>query len=268
MLITSISKIIGEILTGSKITSMFQILDFPDFDIIHSRPATSTKWRRLEESISSKCISTKSAKPLFSVIQYVMKPQNFIDSPDEWFSSTKSINSQLIFYGFELTDSGKIRKINAVESFSEAKKRLASFEDKLSLYEIHPEIYKYCREELFVENYFHAILEASKGIMDRVRDISELDKDGTTLIDLAFRKKQPLVLIEGNKLLTLTEQSEYSGLKSLLNTIVYLYRNPQAHEAKLYNPKSETDAVTAFNLMSLAHRILDNCINVREVAWN
>ncbi|MCI1903877.1 MAG: TIGR02391 family protein [Enterococcaceae bacterium] len=264
--VESISRILADILTGSKITTMFKILQLSDFDTLNNRPYTSTKWIRINESILDRCHKTKSAKPFFQVIEYVMKPQDFISQPDGyWHSCLKQINSQLIFYGYELNDAGKIHKIQIVETFSDAKKRLISFKEKLSLYEIHPKIYEYCREELFRENYFHAIFEASKGILNRVRQISELDSDGNSLIDQAFRSKQPLILIRGNLLQTLTEKSEYSGLKSLLNTIVYMYRNPQAHEPKLYNPKSETDAITAFTLMSLAHRILDNCINVREL---
>ena len=69
-------------------------------------------------------------------------------------------------------------------------------------------------------------------------------------------------------LITQTDKSKYQGLKSLLNTIVYLYRNPNAHEPKLYDVTSETDAVTALTLMSLANSLLDDCINVRDLDLN
>lgn len=265
-LISSVSKILGEELNGQKISTMLTILSLSDFDKIYSRPYTSTKWKRLDESISFECSKSKNAKALFRVIEYVAKPQNYVNSPtNDWFSLKKSLNTQLMFYGFSLNDAGKIINSEAVETFSDAQKRLKSFEEKLFLHEIHPEILKYCREELFQENYFHAIFEASKGILDRVRIISELDTDGITLIDSAFRSKNPIVLIKGNMIQSLSDKSEYSGLKSLLSTVIYFYRNPQAHNSKLYNPKSETDAITAFSMMSLAHQILDNCINVRDL---
>ncbi|WP_231105508.1 TIGR02391 family protein [Enterococcus hirae] len=265
-LIEEISIILADVLTGSKITTMFQYLNFKDFDQINNLPTTSTKWRRLNETISYHCSVSKNAKPLFKVTQYVMQPQKFIDKPELWKSTLKAINSKLIFYGFELNDSGKIIPSVRVDSFSEAQKRLLSFQDKLSDYDIHEQTMFYCKEEFLKENYFHAIFEASKGLLNRVRSISELTEDGSLLIDKAFILKRPVILIKNNMLSTLTEKSEYNGLKSLLNTIVYLYRNPQAHEPKLYNPKSETDAITAFTLISLAHRILDNCINVRDIS--
>lgn len=265
-LIESVSRILADEIKGSQITTMFHALSLPDFDKINNRPVTSTKWRRINESLIVALNKGKSSQPLLKVIEYVMNPQNYIDKPgDCWNSLKRALNSHLIFYGFEVNDAGKVQVIDAPISFTDAKKRLKSFNDKLSVYDIHEELLIYCREELFVDDYFHAIFEASKGVLDQVRKLSELSDDGNSLIDKAFINKHPTVLIRNNMLQTLTEVSEYNGLKSLLKTIVYFYRNPQAHESRLYNPKSETDAITAFNLMSLAFRILDNCVNVRDI---
>ncbi|HGF7737019.1 TPA: TIGR02391 family protein, partial [Enterococcus faecium] len=78
-LIEEISIILADVLTGSKITTMFQYLNFKDFDQINNLPTTSTKWRRLNETISHHCSVSKNAKPLFKATQYVMQPQKFID---------------------------------------------------------------------------------------------------------------------------------------------------------------------------------------------
>lgn len=265
LLIESISKILAEEITGNQITTMFQALHLLDFDKIDNRP-TSTKWRRINESVIDACNKQRTNQPLFEVIKYVMNPQNYIDRSDDYWNNLKrTLNSHLIFYGFEVSDSGNVQVIDAPKTFTDAKKRLKSFGDKLSSYDMHKDVLIYCREELFVDDYFHAIFEASKGVLDRVKKLSELSDDGNTLINNAFSTKRPIILIKGNFIQTQTERSEYNGLKSLLQTIVYLYRNPQAHELKLYNPKSETDAITAFSLMSLAFRTLDNCVNVRDI---
>ena len=60
-----------------------------------------------------------------------------------------------------------------------------------------------------------------------------------------------------------TEKSQYQGLKSLLNTICYLYRNPTAHSPKMYDDRNERDAIQALLLISMAHVQLDKCICVR-----
>lgn len=262
-IIESISRVLAEELTGSKIDIMFNNLNFNNFDVTLNRDYTSTKWVRLNETILYECRKLDKSDPLFKIIEYVTQPSEYIDNPEIWKKLLNTINKKLIFYGFEVNDAGKVIKIKSVTSYNEAQKRLTSFTERLSHYDIHPEIYKYCNDELFTQNYFHAILEASKGLLERIRELSGYSSDGSTLINEVFINKNPVIVISGNKIETLTEKSEYNGLKSLLNTIVYFYRNPKAHEPKLYNPASESDAVTAFTLMSMAHSILDNCIRVR-----
>lgn len=262
--IKGISQVLGEYITGSELTKLFSRLNFFDHDSTTSIDKFSTKWRRIENTLNTECRKVNSAKPAFILIEQVLTPISFVKSPDDWDNAKREINSTLIFYGYEFMDNGKVVVTTAAETFSEARKRLTSFEEKLSLYDIHPLVIDYCKEEFFVENYFHAIFESSKGVLEHVRRISETDSDGSTLINDVFRPNNPIILIKGNMISTQTERSEYNGLKSLLNTIVYLYRNPQAHEPKLYNDKSETDAITAFTLMSLAHRTLDNCVNIRD----
>lgn len=264
VIVEHISRILAEELTGSKIDTMFELLNLPNFDQLE-RDYTTTKWRRINESVLDKCKRTNSTAPLFSVIQYVLNPPLYMDKPNDWKKILRDINSQLMFYGFEVNDSGKVIVIEVVETFNDAQKRLQSFNERLSEYDIHPEVIKYCQSELFSENYFHAILEASKGLLQRLRELSGLELDGTTLVNEVFILRNPTIIIGNSKNETMSEKSEFNGLKSLINTIVYLYRNPKAHEPKLYNPSSENDAVTAFTLMSMAHSILDDCVRVRLI---
>lgn len=264
-IIEHISRILAEELTGYKIDIMFHNLNFKNFDKTLNRGHASTKWIRIMETIVHECKKINDAGPLFEVIQYVTRPAMYIEKPNEWTDLLRKINTQFMFYGYEINDSGTVIKIKTVHSFTDAQRRLKSFNERLSEYEIHSEVFKYCRDELFSDNYFHAIFEASKGLLERIRKLSGSSLDGSSLINEVFINKNPVLVINGNKIESLTEKSEYNGLKSLLNTIVYFYRNPKAHEPKLYNPSSESDAVTAFTLMSMAHSILDNCVCVRQL---
>lgn len=264
--IKQISEVLGEYSKGSELTKIFKRLNFYDHDSKNPQMKLSTKWRRIENTLNYECKKSKNAKPVFLLIQQLLTPAQFIkQGQSSWIKAKKDVNEILIFYGFELNDSGMVQKVIIAKNFTDAQKRLTSFNEKLEMYDIHQNVTQYCREELFIDNYFHAIFEASKGLSDRVRTLSETELDGSTLINTVFDRKQPIVIIRGNMLSTQADRSEYNGLKSLLNTIIYLYRNPKAHEPKLYNQTSETDAITAFTLMSLAHRILDNCINVRNI---
>ncbi|MTV82201.1 TIGR02391 family protein [Secundilactobacillus folii] len=267
--IENVSKILAELTTGSKITVMFQKLGLKDFDETRRKQnsllTNSTKWRRIKESIISGCQLSNDAKPLFNVISYIMNPPDFFQDPDKWHRTLQSLNEKLMFYGYEINDAGEVESVNVPKTFSEAQRRLQTLKNRLSKLDVHPEILKYCNSELLQENYFHAIFEASKCVLQKIRDISELNDDCNSLVNECFNTKRPIVLIKGNMLKTQTEKSKYLGLKSLLNTIVYLYRNPKAHDPKLYDVTSETDAITALTLMSLAYGLLEKCINVRNL---
>lgn len=271
--VENVSRILAELLTGYKITIMFKNLGLKDFDqeraykfskdYPNSNFPNSTKWKRIYESVIHECKLTGKAKALFQTIQYVMSPENFLDDSNSWENNKFQINKALIFYGFALNDSGKVQPIEAPKTFRDAQNLLTTLNDKLSKLDIHPEVIKFCKIELMTDNYFHAVLEASKGVLDRIRTVSGITEDGNRLIDIVFNEKNPCLIISNNKLESETEKSRYRGFKSLLKTIVYLYRNPNAHDPKLYDVTNETDVITAFTLMSLAHKILDSCIRVK-----
>lgn len=265
--IENVSRILGEETSGAKLTNMFFQLQFYDHDNdrYSAESKLSTKWRRINHCAIYECNKKDSAQPFFKIIEYIVRPQNYINEPSKWSELKRSINANLIFYGYELTDAGKIKETTEAHSFSDAQQRLNTLQTNLANLNIHPEILKFCNTELLEENYFHAILEASKAILNKIRLLSELDLDGNTLINQAFIVKHPIILIKGNNLMTDEDKSEYNGLKSLLNTIVYLYRNPKAHNPKLYDKTSLNDATTAFSMMSFACKKLDSCINVRNI---
>lgn len=254
-----ISKILCEEITGSQITTMLTTLRLPIGD------TTQTKWRRLSEILINACYQRKSLRPIFDSVEYVCLPSKYIDNPNDWSNLLRNINKVLIFKGFEINDAGKVVIIQKVTSFKDAQLRLKSLKERMKDLDIHPLVLKYCSEELLKENYFHAILEASKGIFFRIREMSGSTLDSGKLIEECFNKKDPTIIINGNKIQSDGELSAYQGLKHLLLSIAQLYRNTNAHSLKLYNPNDINDAVTALTLMSLAHNLLDNCSNARRL---
>lgn len=254
-----ISKVLCEEITGSQISKMLDILHLPIGNTVQ------TKWRRLSEILISACNQQKSLRPLFDSIEYVCLPSKYLDSPNEWSNLIRNINKILIFKGFEINDSGKVIKTQKVTSFKAAQLRLNSLNGRLADLDIHPLVLKYCTAELLDENYFHSILEASKGIFYRIREMSGSTLDSGKLIEACFNKNNPIIIINNNKLQSDDEVSAYQGLKHLLLSISQLYRNTNAHSAKLYNPNDLNDAVIALTIMSLAHNLLDNCSNTRRL---
>lgn len=254
-----ICQVLCDEITGSQITTMLTTLGLPIGD------TTYTKWRRLSAILIAACSQQRSLRPIFDSVEYICVPSKYIDAPENWEILKKNINKTLIFRGFELDDSGKVQKITKVQTFKDAKLRLQTLEERLKDSDIHPLVSKYCSKELLQENYFHAILEASKGIFYRIREMTGSTLDSGKLIEECFNKNNPVIVINGNKLQSDEELSAYQGLKHLLLSIAQLYRNTNAHSLKLYNPNNLNDAITALTLMSLAHNLLDDCSNARRL---
>ncbi len=122
---------------------------------------------------------------------------------------------------------------------------------------MHPEVLKYCRTELLQDNYFHAVFEASKGLAQRIRELSGIHEDGAKLVDQVFAIDRPILAV--NTLRTETEKSEHKGFAALLKGCFAAVRNPLAHEPKILW-EGEDDAADYLSLISLLHRKLDGCV--------
>ena len=116
---------------------------------------------------------------------------------------------------------------------------------------------EYCRAELMQDNYFHAVLEASKGLEQGIRDKSGVEGSGASLVDKVFLVNEPI--LEFNMRRTETEQTQHKGFAALLKGCFAAVRNPLAHEPKIMWD-GEDDAADYFTLISLLHRKLDDCV--------
>lgn len=259
--IHSISAILATYTTGSRITNILINLKLSDlnqysqsssFGILHS------KSDRLKHSIIDYQNRRQSGLVLIQIIEWIFNPVNFIDKEhNNWSTGRNDINQILQFSGLFLNDNGKIVKTNKVKSYTEGRKRYHSLKSQLTSLDIHARLLSACRPEILQDNYFHLIFESSKIVLTKVREISEINLDGNKLINQCFNIKKPIIVL--NTLQNESERSMYWGLKSLLHEIVYLYRNPKAHEPKAYSETSEVDAIYALVTMSRALNILDKC---------
>jgi uncharacterized protein (TIGR02391 family) len=123
----------------------------------------------------------------------------------------------------------------------------------------HAEVLRYCEEELLRKSLFHAVFQATKGVSERLRQMSGLTSDGAELVDQCFgaRSGQPLLQINGYR--TDSETSEQRGFANLLKGLFGTFRNPPAHTPRATAgwALTEPDALDLFSTLSLVHRRLD-----------
>ncbi len=120
---------------------------------------------------------------------------------------------------------------------------------------VHPDVLRFCRAELVPDNYFHAVLEATKSIADKLRVKSGVTEDGSKLVDATLCGSTPRIAI--NDLATDCQRSEQTGFANLVKGTFSMFRNPTAHEGRVLWNMSKEDAEDLLSLASLIHRRLD-----------
>ncbi len=215
-----------------------------------------TKWKRLFNALVEAQNKHQVGNHLIMFINRALDPVNYARDKDKFEWRRNELNVVLSFSGFSVREDGNVIHANKETTLKGARARAGALRSKLDDRGSHPEIFKYCQAELLEENYFHAVLEAIKGIADRIRDLSGLTSDGAELVNKAFSVKAPILAI--NYLSTETEQSEQKGFCNILVGIFGAVRNPTAHAPKISWPMTEQDALDIFAMVSFVHRKLDS----------
>lgn len=166
-------------------------------------------------------------------------------------------NKTLMTMGLRIAANGKLEKIVKAETLDEVDRRCSALQQKLYQRAIHEEVKKYCIKDYLRKDYFDAVFEASKGLAERVREMSGLKTDGSALFQTAFGGDSPYLFLNG--LSNQSEKNEQNGLRELLDAIFHLVRNPRAHTPKIHWEEDETLALDILTMISLAHKYLDQC---------
>lgn len=252
--IDSLARFLGECGTGTDISRVFIDRKLVD------RSGESTKWRRLYSVFSDIQRRDRSANRILDFIQSYLSPARFVGRGDEFEKVREGLNVRLSFAGLEYGADGQFRPREAARTLDEAEARVRTIQSKFRDRRIHPEVLKYCRAELMQDNFFHAVFEATKGLAQRIRDMSGVERDGAALVDEVFSVDRPVLAF--NSLRTDTERSEHKGFAALLKGCFAAVRNPLAHEPKLLW-EGEDDAADYLSLVSLLHRKLDDCVRTQ-----
>jgi uncharacterized protein (TIGR02391 family) len=240
----------SEGLTGSEIAHLLATCHIPD-----TSPEI-TKRHRLFNAFANHQNAKQDRIPILAFIRHAMKPEAYIRTPDRYEPMRARLNRALLFAGMQIEANGKLVSADAAQTISEAQRRARELRTDMETLGIHPEVLRFCRDELLADNYFHAVLEAVKSIADRIREKTGLSSDGAVLVDQALGGDPPLVCI--NAWSSDTDRSEQRGFTNLVKGIFGMFRNPTAHTPRIRWAVNKSDAEEALSLVSLVHRRLDD----------
>lgn len=217
-----------------------------------------TKRVRLYNAFAGDQNKRQKRTHILAFIRHAMKPERYIRDPERFEPMRANLNEALAFAGLEVDESGTLGNAERAQTLTGARRRAQELRADLARRDVHPDILKFCREELLADNYFHAVLEAVKSVMDKLREKTGLTDDGNTLVDRALGGNLPMLAI--NELANESERSEQKGFANLVRGAVGMFRNPTAHAPRIDWQMSKDDAEDLFSLLSLIHRRLDNAV--------
>ena len=240
-------------LTGSEIGRYLRDCDIPDPE------PNMTKRIRLYDALKEKQRQDKCANHVFAFITKVMNPVLYHKNPEYYTPFRERLNAPLSFAGYNVNERGELIIMTAAKTLDEATDRAGKLEAELRKRRVHPDVLAFCKAELLHENYFHAVLEATKSVSEKIRQKSGLTGDGGDLAQKAFSLgKTGLPFIAFNLLQTETEKSEQTGLMNLFVGMFGTFRNVTAHGPKINWSITEADALDLLTLVSMLHRRLDS----------
>lgn len=255
----SLARALGDTergLTGSEIGQLLHRAKLAD-------PAgpEMTKWRRLLMAFEKRTALDGSSNAVLAFVRVALQPARFVDKPDRFEQLRGSVNEVLCFAGLEVSSAGELVPVASVRTLGEAQDRRRRLVDELQRRGAHGEVLRYCTVELLKEDCFHAVAEAIKGLMERLREMTGSDLDGSNLVEAALSpgsSGHPRVAI--NSLRTKNEKSEQAGMCNLIKGCLSAFRNPTAHAPRVRWHVPEADALDLFGLLSLIHRRLDTAV--------
>lgn len=194
-------------------------------------------------------------------IHRAMHPARYASSPDLFEERRQQLNIAFSFDSLELRADGKLHRVKAATTLTDARRRAQRLKTILQDRGAHPRLLAACVAEIRDENYFHAVLEGAKSLAEEIRRRTGSHLDGVKLVQetLQITKAHPVPLLVLNTLQTDTERSRQQGLEAGVRAIFSAARNPTAHEPKVLSTMSEQDAVDLLTQMSYLHRRLDEC---------
>lgn len=247
----------AEGLTGSEIAHLLSQCGMPD-------PASGmTKRHRLFNAFVAIQNEKQDRTHILAFIRKAMKPEKYARDMHRYEPMRANLNRALAFVGMCVEEDGSLVSVEHARTLSDAQRRAKELRADLDVRGVHPDVLAFCREELLVDNYFHAVFEAVKSVAEKLRTRTGLTDDGSALVDRSLGGDPPMLAI--NALSTESERSEQRGFANIVRGTFGMFRNTLAHAPRVTWEVTKRDAEDILSLISMIHRRIDAATMPRRV---
>jgi uncharacterized protein (TIGR02391 family) len=217
-----------------------------------------TKRKRLLNAFVNSQNQLGHRKHILAFVRFAMKPERYARSPERFEPMRANLNRGLVFAGLQIEERGELISSERASTLPDAIRRANDLRADLATRGVHPDVLAFCRAELVGDNYFHAVLEATKSVAAKLRDRTGLTDDGAVLVDRALGGNPPMLAI--NALADESQLSEQRGFAQLVKGMFGMFRNTTAHAPRMLWDMARSDAEDLLTLASLIHRRLDAAV--------
>lgn len=219
----------------------------------------ANKRERLARALLIRQARDQASNCVIRFITEAMAPVRYTQQPEVFSRRRDDLNEVLVHIGLRVNEEGKLARGPAASTLDQAARHANSLRAELRRRGTHPQVLAYCTREILTKNAFHASLEATKSVFDRLRQLTGEQLDGSQLIDAVLMPGStgtPRVAI--NTGTTPTETGEQKGFAMLLKGLGSMYRNPTAHDPRRTRHVTDEELLELLTTLSMVHRRLDH----------
>jgi hypothetical protein len=178
--VQQVADVLGETstgLTGPEIGHLLIALGIPD-------PGSGiTKRYRLGAALVHQQQRDNASNCVIRFITEAMRPVRYIKEPGLRTLRQDALDEVLVFVGFRVLGDGRLARGPRAATLSEAAQHANNVRAELRRRGTHPDVLRYCTDELLARNTFHAQLEGTKSVFDKLRARTGQSGDGAALVD-------------------------------------------------------------------------------------
>src|SRR3546814_9754201 len=128
-----------------------------------------------------------------------MLPVLHVGDPDRHERMRFKLNRALSLTGVVVDEAGALCTVEASRTVGEAESRARALRAGLERRSVHPDVLEFCRAEWLVDDHFHAVQEAVKSVMAKLRRSEEHTSELQSLMRISYavfflkkKMKQPV----------------------------------------------------------------------------